>query len=301
MNRTWFDFAVRTLLRTPPLPPSNHPTTVVSMVCHGEVRMYLLAIKSFVRQLGFSPRVTVVSDGSLTAADQQLLRAHVPSLSIVLIGDISTGSCPRGGTWERLVLIGDLAQDGYVVQLDSDTLTLGPVPEILDKIQANTCFALLGDRSWPEVEPMLEAWERYKGSSKGSQPQAVCERNFDRLPEASELKYLRANSGFVGFARGSLNRERIEWFSDRMRSIAEGTWDAWGSEQLTSNLLISNADRPYPLPFPQYCSYWVHPEVDYTRSAFVHFIGPHRYEHGVYRKQARRMIRELRHASSQAG
>ena len=132
-----------------------------------------------------------------------------------------------------------------MVQLDSDTLTFKPIPEVLSCIAEDRCFTLLGDRSYPQVRPMLQAWETFR-SDTNPQPQAVCERNFNRLEEAKDLLYLRGNAGFVGFARGSIDREKIAWFSDRMRSIAEGTWDQWGSEQLTSNLLIANS--PHPLP-----------------------------------------------------
>ena len=292
VNRAWFDFNLRQLLKTPPLPAANSEIIVASMLCHGEVRMYLLSLKSFVRQLGQSPRVVVLDDGSLSAEDKALLKAQVPSLSLIEIASITTGACPRGGCWERLLLISDLAQEGYVVQLDSDTLTSKPIPEVLSAIAENRCFTLLGDRSHPVVQPMLEAWESLK-SNPSSQPQAVCERNFDRLPEAKDLLYLRGNAGFVGFAKGSLDRERIAWFSDLMRSIAEGSWDQWGSEQLTSNLLISNSEHSLPLPFPRYCSYWAHPEVDYSESAFVHFIGPYRFANGLYRKSAESVLRAL--------
>lgn len=296
-HRTWFDFACRGLLHTSPLPLSNSPVFVVSMVCHGEVRMYLLALKSFVRQLGFVPGVAVLDDGSLTEADRDLMHAHVPSVRIVAISSVGTGSCPKGGCWERLMLISDLVQDGYVVQLDSDTLTMGPVPEVLASIQANRCFTLLGDRSYPQVEPMLEACARYKGNPD-PQVQAVCERGFDRLAEAKELKYLRGNAGFVGYAKGSLSRERIQWFSDLMRGIAEGTWDTWGSEQLTSNLLIANAPDPLPLPFPPYGSYWAHPEVNYDAFHFLHFIGPHRFSNGFYLRHARAVLATLQTGSA---
>ena len=187
-------------------------------------------------------------------------------------------------------------QDGYVVQLDSDTLTSQPIPEVAECIERNRNFTLLGDRSYPHVEPMLTACERFK-ANLDPQVQAVCERSFDRLPEARDLRYLRGNAGFVGFAQGSLTRERIEWFSELMRRIAEGTWDKWGSEQLTSNLLIANSPNPLPLPFPRYGSYWAHPEVDYLRSAFLHFIGPHRYSHAFYRRQAQIVLSALKSSS----
>lgn len=254
--------------------------------------MYLLALKSFVRHLGRTPKVVVLNDGSLTAQDRSTLGAHVTTLEIVPIKSVSTGTCPKGSCWERLALIAELVKDGFIVQLDSDTLTRLPIEEVVQCIDANRSFTLLGDRSHPEVEPMLDACARAKQSTS-SLVQAVCERGFDRLPEAKELKYIRGNAGFVGFAQGSISLEKMEWMSDLMRPISEGTWDQWGSEQLASNLLIANTENPYPLPFPRYGSYWAHPDVDYERSAFLHFIGPHRYDHGFYRKSAKQVLRAL--------
>ncbi len=315
LHRAWFNLNCRDLLKTKPLPPSDCPLTAVTMLCHGEVLMYLLAVKSFAHRLGRSPEIVVLNDGSLDPRDLATLRAHIVSLTVVPIESVSTGSCPRGSCWERLMLISDLGegegegeagarkerQDGskgnFIVQLDSDTLTLGPIPEVIAAIEANRSFTLLGDRSYPQVEPMLEACARAK-TSTSSQVQAVCERGFDQLPEAAELKYLRGNAGFVGFAGGSLTRERIAWFSDRMRHLAGAQWDEWGSEQLTSNLLIANPARaddpaPLPLPPPRYVSYWAHPEIPYESSSFIHFIGPYRFAHGLYLRSAKRVLAEL--------
>lgn len=254
--------------------------------------MYLLAVKSFAQQLGRSPRVVVLNDGSLREQDRKTLHEHLPSLTIVDIQSITTGSCPKGGCWERLMLASELSQQGYVLQLDSDTLTRGALPEVLACIDQNRSFTLLGDRSFAEVEPMLDACARLQGSNP--MVQAVCERGFNKLPEAANLKYLRGNAGFVGYAQGSLTPERIAWFSGLMRSIAEGTWDSWGSEQLTSNLLIANSENPLPLPVPRYVSYWEHPDIAYEQSAFLHFIGPHRYAGGFYTRKARAAIDALR-------
>ncbi len=299
LNRAWFDFNCRGLLKTPALPPSDSPLTVVTMLPHGEVGMYLLALKSFVEQLSRSPKVVVLNDGSLDGADLRTLEAHILALTVVPIASVSTGSCPRGSCWERLMLISDLSQESYVVQLDSDTLTPGPMPEVVASIESNRSFTLLGDRSYPEVEPMLAACARLKASTSG-QVQAVCERAFDQLPEAAELKYLRGNAGFVGFARGSLDRDRIAWFSDLMRRISGPQWDEWGSEQLTSNLLIANAENPLPLPAPRYVSYWAHPEIRYQESSFLHFIGPFRYANGLYLRTAQRVLAGLRQAAPRA-
>lgn len=292
LRRTWLDWNCRTILRTPPIHSEDSGLTLVSMVCHGEVLMYLLAAKSFCLHLAHNPSVVVLDDGSMTPRDHHTLRAHIPQVRIVQFSQVAPDRCPRGGCWERLLLISDIVQTSYVVQLDSDTLTLQSIPEVEACIRANRCFTLLGDRSHPEVEPMSSACLRSKNNLQ-TQVQAVCERSFDQLPECSTLQYIRGNAGFTGFAKGSISREKIVWFSDLMRKIAKEKWEEWGSEQVASNLLMANSGDCYPLDFPKYLSYWAHPEVPYEQAAFIHFIGPHRFTHGFYIKTARKVAASL--------
>ena len=95
------------------------------MLCHGEVVMYLLAVKSFCAQLGRNPKVVVLDDGTLTQSDCATLHIHIPKARIVKISEVAPGRCPKGSCWERLLLISDLVKDSYIVQLDSDTLGSG--------------------------------------------------------------------------------------------------------------------------------------------------------------------------------
>ncbi len=295
LKRAWFNFNCRAVLRTTPLHSTDHDVTLVSMVCHGEVLMYLLAAKSFCRYVGRKPAVVVLDDGSLTTSDRVKIRSHLPAARIVPISEVATNGCPKGSCWERLLLISDLVQSSYVVQLDSDTLTTKAIPEVIACIDANRSFTLLGDRSHPEIESMLSACARSK-QNLDPQVQAVCERSFDLLPEAMSLKYLRGNAGFTGFAKGSIGNDQIRWFSDLMRVLAKEKWDTWGSEQVTSNLLIANTEQACPLRFPKYLSYWAHPGVPYDQAAFVHFIGPYRFANEFYVSSARKVIAALTRA-----
>ncbi|HWB32281.1 MAG TPA: hypothetical protein VG714_03820 [Acidobacteriaceae bacterium] len=292
IGRAWFNFNSRPVLKTPPLLCNAPDVTIVSMLCHGEVVMYLLAVKSFCHQLGRNPKVVLLNDGSLNDEDMGTLRRHIPEITIVSIADVMPDHCPKGSCWERLLLISDLVKDTYVVQLDSDTLTVRPIPEVDACIRANHSFSLSGDRSHPEIEPMPDACVRYKGNT-GTMVQAVCERSFDQLPESNSLFYVRGNAGFTGFAKGSIGREKIAWFSDLMRRISHEKWDEWGSEQVTSNLLIANTPDASLLQFPKYLSYWAHPDVPYEQAAFIHFIGPHRFSNGFYISTARKVIASL--------
>lgn len=292
LGRAWFGFNCRALLRTAPIHPNDDRTTLVSMLCHGEVTMYLLAVKSFCAQLGRCPKVVILDDGSLTKSDAATLHAHLPGARIVAIAEVAPGRCPSGSCWERLLLIADLVQEGYVVQLDADTLTVNSIAEVARCIDEGRSFTLLGDGSHPRIEPMQRACARSK-SNRSPMVQAVCERSFDQLPECASLRYVRGNAGFTGFARASIDREKIAWFSDRMRTIAGDTWDEWGSEQVTSNLLIANSPDAQVLPFPKYLSYWAHAGVPYDTASFLHFIGPHRFSNGFYVACAAKAIAAL--------
>ena len=176
LGRMWFGVNCRALLSTPPIHSTDVTLTLVSMLCHGEVVMYLLAVKSFCGQIGRNPKAVILDDGSLTKSDYAILRTHLPDARIVSLSEVAPGRCPKGSCSERLLLIGDLAKDTYVVQLDSDTLTTKSIAEVAQCIDANRSFTLLGDGSYPEIEPMLSACHRSK-SNMGTMVQAVCERS----------------------------------------------------------------------------------------------------------------------------
>jgi hypothetical protein len=150
----------------------------------------------------------------------------------------------------------------------------------------------MGDGSYSEIETMTSACNRSK-ENKNPMVQAVCERSFDQLSESASLKYVRGNAGFTGFAKGSIDREKVEWFSNLMRRIAGEKWDEWGSEQVTSNLIIANTEESCPLQFPKYLSYWAHPDVRYEDASFIHFIGPHRFSNRFYLRSAQKIIATL--------
>ncbi|MCU1322141.1 MAG: hypothetical protein JWM43_1790 [Acidobacteriaceae bacterium] len=296
LQRARFNFSCRSLLTTPPIQTSDSTVTLVTMLCHGEVIMYLLAVKSFCLQLGRVPSVVILDDGSLTPEDHATLTAHIPAVRIVPIATVLPAECPKGSCWERLLLISDIVKDTYVVQIDSDTLTLNAIPEIQQCIAVNRSFTLMGDRSFPEIESMANANERYKDNTN-PMVQAVCERSFSQLPESASLNYVRGNAGFTGFAQGSFGRQQVEFFSALMERIAKEKWNEWGSEQVTSNLVIANVPDAQPLSFPKYLSYWAHADVNYEQSSFIHFIGPFRFANGFYLRSAKKRIDALKDAA----
>src|SRR5205823_6173253 len=102
---------------------------------------------------------------------------------------ISTGLCPRGGTWERLVKLVDLSRESYVIQVDADTLVSAPIAEVIECWRANQSF-LLGTNSGRRVLPaqetacMVQGWIK---TYRWIQPHicVAAEAALDKIPDAA--------------------------------------------------------------------------------------------------------------------
>ena len=206
-----------------------------------------------------------------------------------------------GGCWERLLAVLDLTADNYVVQLDSDTVTIGGVPEVVEAIAANRSFTLLGDALAEErgVLSLSDFMAAYHPGGSGvelagsTHVQSSIEGHLDRYPETARHRYVRGCAGFAGFARGGRpSRASAEVFSRRAEGIVgRHKWRRWGSEQVASNFLIANSEDPVLLPYSRYSNHWN--EAPGLDSRFVHFVGTHRYSNSEYRRHTERAITVL--------
>ena len=291
LRREAFRRATAHALDTAPLAMSGSSPLFLSMVRHGDVVPYLLAIKSLYAAIGVG-RVAVIDDGSLTGDDRRILHRHLPGIAIFDIAAIDTGRCPRGGTWERLVQIVDLTAETYVIQADADTLVTGPVPEVVQCWRENRSF-LLGTAVGRKAEPaaatarMVQGWIAQAGLA-GMKIGTLAEAALDQLPDAARRSYVHASSGFAGFAQGRFGRAELERFSLWMQDRFPTRWADWGSEQIASNYLLANDPGAVVLPFERYCCF--EPPLPDGTPALYHFIGTHRYEGGVYRRRAREFL-----------
>lgn len=132
---------ISSVLETPPIAPQRDGLALFSMVGAAEVLPYLVAVKSLWRQLRRG-RVVVLDDGSLTAQDRTILAHHCGDPEILHVGQVQRGPFPAGAKWERLLTVLDRRQSEYWVQLDSHTVTLGPVPEVTAALSRNRSFML---------------------------------------------------------------------------------------------------------------------------------------------------------------
>ncbi len=285
LARARFEHQCRAVRATPPIVPVAAPLTLLSMVSHADVVMYLIAVKSLYRRLGRG-KIVIVDDGSLTEADRDLLGEHLGHPTIVALSSVDTGSCPKGGTWERLILILDLTAEDYVIQVDSDTLATGMVDEVATCIEDNRAFTL-GTRMGQRFVTLREAAARISDVA-GEHVQLAAERAMAHLDGCDRRRYVRGSSGFAGFARGGFRSADLEVFSGEMSGLIGERWNRWGSEQVASNYVVANSPGSQVLPYPKYACFDL--AMEPAGSAFLHFIGTNRFDRGVYATLANRVM-----------
>lgn len=284
--------AARPILSTPPLPPDPDGPIIFSMIGTATVLPYLVAVKSLRHWLG-SGRIVLLDDGTLTDADKAVLHHHCRAPPILSASLIAHQGTPKGGCWERLLTLLDLAQSAYVIQLDSDTLTLGPVPEVQAALKAGRAFTLCGgpDSAFMPVEQAArQARAAMTGASAHIQSSAEAVLDQMACAPSGRSLYVRGCAAFAGFPPRQISSDDARAFSRAAEQLLGARWHEWGSEQVTSNFLIANAPDPVLLRAPDYDNHW---RQDMTTARFAHFPGTHRYAAGQYEALVRQVVARL--------
>lgn len=305
-REAWHRHACRAVLDTPPIVPRHDGLVLFSMIGTKVLLPYLVAVKSLHAELGRG-RVVLLDDGTLTGSDRAVLAHHLGHPELRSINSVDCGPCPRGGTWERLLTLLELRQDDYVLQLDSDTVTLGPVPEVIEAVRRGLPFTLAGDQAAETAGMLLLPEFRRQFHSEGPvdprsrvHVQKAIEANFDLYPDAASHRYIRGCSGFAGFPAGGPGRRAAEVFSRAAEAIVgRERWSEWGTEQVTSNFLIANEPGAVALPARRYMNYWLQPPAPDT--CFIHFLGTNRYSGTLYLDSSREAIARLNEPMRLAG
>lgn len=290
LARNSFTKGIAGVLNTPPIEFASADFTIVSMVSHQDLLMYLLAIKSFYSKVGCGD-IHIISDGTLSQRDQDVLKHHLRAPKFVDRDEIPIGRYLKHLMWQRLAYQVDLSADRYVIQLDSDTLTLGRTDEILDCIQKNRSFTQ-GTWDGLKIVTIREASTYAAASKSPGHIQILTERALQNLSNASTANYVRGSSGLGGLARGAFTRDRAEDFSIQMTNLIGDRFKEWGTDQVGFNFIVANSADPVVLPYPDYAVFG--PELDIRRARFLHFIGTYRFSGGTYRRLGREAITALR-------
>lgn len=289
IDRAWFNFRCAGIFNTPPIKcEPNSDIVIVSQLHHPDLTMYLLAMKSFARFV--KPRGFVIVDDGLLSQDRAILLEHLGAVRFVLRKDVQVGVCPVAGCWERLLTLSEENKDKYVIQLDSDTLTLSEPTDVLTCMAKNKSFTL-GTATGQKFVSFDEA-SQFEHIQNNNHVQSRAECAFAIYPGHEHLKYVRGCAGFSGFAKGQLTQSKIHEFSSQMECLlGKEKWRQWGSEQVTSNYMASNIPNSMVLPVKQY-QFW-RPDVSIEDAVFVHFFGTFRFMGGMYTQLALRIIKQL--------
>jgi len=298
LRKTYFNYIARNVRKTKPVEYEfSNEVVIVSQVYHQAVDMTLLAIKSFMTNFG-KGSVELIDDGSLTEGDYRLFRLHIPKVKIIHIDEIDTRKLPKGSCWERLIRILELSKNAYVIQVDTDTVTMGYIPEVFDHFINNKAFTI-GSPSFPELAN-LEYIATINNVGKSDHVQSLAEIALSKITSIKLDKYARGCAAFTGFPKGGCSSEDLDAFSAEMELLlGQKKWTEWGSEQLSSNVMISLCEDAKILPWPKYQNY-KYPVFNSSSNyqnfhgivSVVHFIGSNRFSDNTYAILAKRFIHQ---------
>ena len=278
----------RKVLTTPPIGIGNMPFILLSMVHHRDVYSYLVAVKSFVMQANPS-RIVVVCDPSITGSDRIVLKTHIPYIELVSANKFTNPDIPHGGCWERLWAITHYVTDMYVVQLDADTITVQSIPEVVAAIHGSNGFVLGEEPNQTLLNLSDASHNAIECIQYFPHIQTYAETAMGNIGLSITSRYVRGCAGFTGFPRTNKMREQLLDFSTRMSHSMGNKWSTWGTEQVTSNYLVANAQSTIVLPFPKYGT----PDVENIDTSFLHFIGPMRFLNNSYQYISKYSIQKI--------
>lgn len=299
INQAFFNYQIKAILETKPIEYRyNKHVAIISMVHHAALDMYLVAIKSFLYYF-CTGSVYVLNDGSLTDEDVRVLEYHIPNIVIENISKVDTDVCPKGGCWERLFYLIELSQNAYVIQLDSDTLTRAPLFDVHDAIEHQRGFTI-ASHVWNKpvsVDYLGDIVRNWSRNWSRIHVQPAAEAVFHQMDFFhNDRRYIRGCAAFTGFPMQQASREGIIEFSSQVSEIiGHDKWSEWGSEQVTSNVLVTRTNDAFALPWPLYQNY-KNPQIDQRsvlNASFIHFMGSERFQDRCYEQLAMQFIKLL--------
>jgi hypothetical protein len=298
-NKKLFDNVAKGVRKCKPVyAKKESDVVIISQVYHDALDMSLLALKSFVTHFGDCD-IEVLDDGSLTDEDKSIIKSQLQGVRITNMSDVDTGSCPKGNCWERLVRILQLCESRYVIQVDTDTLTIAAIPEIVAAVKQQRAFTIGNPIFNSPVS--IDYISHIASQWKGNHIQVEIERNLSRVSLQGLKEYCRGCAAFAGFPIKPNSFAELESFSQQMQVVlGKEKWNQWGSEQAASNVMISLYSEKDILPWPKYTNYGFPsqgndgaPETFLGKCSVLHFIGSHRFTTRCYEYLANNLLENL--------
>lgn len=270
---------------------------VVTQLHKKALYMGIVALKTFFRHTGLRC-LHVINDGSLNANDLELLKKHFSTFTLTSNAEIDVGVCPKGGCWERLIYVAKLSKSRYVIQLDSDTLTMMTPFEVLESVKSNSGFLVGNGPSW-NYRISLDLMKYIASTWNSSHVQALSEQLIGEISSLKINTYIRGCAGFTGFPQRPDALERLVNISTSLEGfLGKDKWQQWGSEQVTSNIILSSYEDTKILSWPIYQNFGFPDFNDDFKKikdkvTFIHFIGSNRFKDNTYAKLTKKALEIL--------
>lgn len=290
INRKKFDSALADIKQYPAMKGEYEDYYLVSQICEKDITMFLMAYNSFVRY-ALPKKTFIIDDGSLSSNSILVLEDLIPNLIIKRIEEISIPPFPTNLCWERLILIQELIKESYVVQLDSDTLTIYYQDEVINNIKNNVSFTLGTDTECGKKIMSLADFLPHVLNSDSKHIQVESEKNLREKLNNKNISYVRGCAGLAGYARNSFKLSDIEDFFKFQLDLMGNDWNQWGCDQVTSNFIIANTKGATVLPNPTYTCYRA--DTYSIPVKFYHFIGSFRFKNNTYTNYAKKILKDL--------
>ena len=300
LNQLRFWMSAKGVWGTPPTPcDPTAACTIHTMLGQSDLLMYLVAIKSFLR---FRPQARVMahSDGSLTGAEEDQLRAHVPGIRVVSAGEADDRAKNTlnsylaewralDASWRRVIDTELWCETSRRMIIDSDILTIRKPDSVLDWIEgkAGSRPLMFGSVDARPGGPIPE------GTGKRHIQNIFRERLAQVAAGAGRAAefYQGGTSGYYGCTR-ELSLVEIERLI--RAGLAAGVPMAeWGGEQCLVVYVLSTSD-PIRLDVRKYFNFAPEAMDRLSEVAVAHFYGTFRFYDAVYQRQAAEVVRDLK-------
>ena len=244
--------AITGILETPPITPHHDGLVLFAEIGSEQLLACLVAIKSLHARLGRG-RVALLDDGTLIGADRALLAHHCGDPEIIAPPRKGAQIFPGGPAWHALGTLLERRSSEYWLWLSSDSVTLGPVPEIERAIALNASFVLLGEGTVEDPRPLDDFCRAaYPGGPAGGD---VAARLESRLAEIARpaWRYVQGDVGLMGFAAGGPGiRFATACRAGLEQLVGTEVLSETGATQVAANLLLASEGRTQFLPRERY-------------------------------------------------
>lgn len=275
------NFLFRKILKTPgAVCSANSHTEIHSLVCHSDVNMYLIAIKSFLRYYT-NIGVVVHDDSSLTENDKDILKKHIINIKIISFNEVfqsfhkefkalfpavDSNIQHLARTRRQLFKLFSFVLYGNnkkIISMDSDIIFQNRPDEIIEWIEKDDFTAFYN----VDLKCAL-------GTAKETM---VKEFGFPIIK--------KFNSGFIGY-QNNIDIEEVKQYLPIYTNYPQIDQ---GDQSLFAILLSKRGAQPLNEKY-----YSVFNRQNYNKnSKMIHFIYPNRFYNGVYFKLAKNVCKDL--------